>query len=65
MTRRPEWRPMDFSELERRLTEAKSLLEQAAQLMEAREMDKVSTLAEMHLQEEKARDEHAFGRRYR
>lgn len=65
MTRAPQWRPLEFTELERRLTEAKNLLEQAARLMEARELEKVSTIAEMHLEEERGRHGHALGRRYR
>lgn len=65
MTKKSEWRPLEFTELERRLTEAKSLLEQAARLMEARDLEKVHSIAEMHLQEEQARNGHPHRRRYR
>lgn len=61
----PQWRAADFSELERRLTEAKRLLEQAARMMEAREMEKVSAVAELHLDQARRRHDHTIGRRYR
>jgi len=56
---------MDFSELEGRLSEAKSLLEQAVRLIEAQEMEKLTDLAESQLQTERAHYEHPFRRRYR
>lgn len=65
MTAKPRWRPTDFSEIEGRLTEAKALLEQAVRMMEASEMQKVSAIAEMHLDEARRQDDHPFRRRYR
>jgi hypothetical protein len=61
----PHWRPMQFDELERRLTEARDLLSQAARLIATQDLEKVSGLADLHLDEEKRRDEHAHRRRYR
>ena len=65
MTRIPEWRPLDFDNLESRLTEARDLLQQAVRLIAAHDLEKVSGLADLHLDEEKRRDDHAHRRRYR
>lgn len=65
MPNTPHWRPMDFGDLERRLAEASDLLVRAARLMAAQDLEKVSSLADLHLDEEKRRDEHAHRRRYR
>ena len=65
MTKNPRWRPMDFSDLEERLAEAKSLLEQAARLIEAEEIRKVATITNLHLDRAKNRNGDPNRRRYR
>lgn len=65
MPQPPDWRPADFSEIERRLTEARDLLAHAARLLEAREMEKVTNLADVTLDQESRAHEHTHGRRYR
>ncbi|MEQ1955834.1 hypothetical protein [Mesorhizobium sp. CN2-181] len=65
MSNQSPWRPMDFGDLERRLLEARDLLAQAARMIAVQEMEKVSSIADMHLEEEKQRDEHSHRRRYR
>ena len=65
MTKIPRWRPIEFSDLEERLAEAKSLLEQAARLIEAEETRKVSTIANLHLDRAKRRNGDPNRRRYR
>ena len=65
MTKPPEWQPMDFGSVERRLTEARDLLLQAAKLLEARDLENVATLTDLHLDQENARNGNANGRRYR
>lgn len=61
----PRWRSVDFSELEQKLSEAKVLLEQAANMMQESDMSKVSAIANMHLDEQQRKHEHAIGKRYR
>jgi len=56
-----QWKPLDLSNLVDKLTEAKTLLEQAAALAAAREGDKVRTMAE--LQRSKVKEAQSGGRR--
>jgi hypothetical protein len=56
-----QWKPLDLSNLVDKLTEAKTLLEQAAALAAAREGDKVRTMAE--LQRSKVEETQSGGRR--
>lgn len=56
-----QWKPLDLSNLVDKLTEAKTLLEQAAALAAAREGDKVRTMTE--LQRSKAEEAQSGGRR--
>lgn len=65
MAKPQDWQPMDLSSIERRLTEARDLLAQAATLLEARDMEQLANLTDLHLDEEGARNEHPHGRRYR
>ncbi|MEM0947926.1 MAG: hypothetical protein AAGK37_11000 [Pseudomonadota bacterium] len=60
-----KWQPADFSNLEARLVEAKSLLEHAVRLIEAREMETLTNLADDQLRQERDRHEHPIRRRYR
>lgn len=65
MTKPREWQPMELNSIERRLTEARDLLSQAAALLEARDMEQLANLTDLHLDEEGTRNDHPHGRRYR
>ena len=65
MAPKPQWRSFDFSELERRLTEAKDMLAQAARMIEVSETQKLDTMAEIGLEQARRQDDHPHRQRYR
>lgn len=65
MSTQAHWKPLDLSELQRRLEEVKLLLEQAVSLAAVQDTGRVSAMTELQQRNAEAQHGNPHGQRYR